>query len=431
MRVTVFGLGYVGVVTSACLTDDGHHVVGVDVNADKVASLADGLPPVIEPGVDRLLGAAADGGRLEATTEAAVALREADVALVCVGTPSDRNGAVDLEAVRKVVRSIADVLADSGREIPVLLRSTVPPGTTDGIIHDLRQEGLDAPVAFVPEFLREGSAVADFRDPPYTIIGTRDEAAEEVARELFSNVKGPVHVVDPATAELVKYGANAWHATKIAFANEIGRLGRHFAVDARDVMEVLVQDTKLNISAAYLRPGFAYGGSCLPKDVAALQAVARESHLQLPLLQAVSASNDRHVDLAAELVLHDRPRRVAIYGLAFKPGTDDLRNSPAVRLAKRLLGEGVRLRVFDPWVNTARLTGANLAYVREHLPHFEELLDDDVEAAVADADTVVLTHSTGEARRVVDGLPEGVRVIDVAGALGDRRTGDGYAGIGW
>lgn len=431
MRVTVFGLGYVGVVTSACLTDDGHHVVGVDVNTDKVKSLADGLPPVIEPGVDGLLRAAVDGGRLQATTEAAVALREADVALVCVGTPSDRNGAVDLEAVRKVVRSIAAALSESGRDIAVLLRSTVPPGTTDKLIDDLHREGLDAPVAFVPEFLREGSAVGDFRNPPYTIIGTADVAAEEVARELFSNVKGPVHVVDPATAELLKYGANAWHATKIAFANEIGRLGRHFGVDARDVMEVLVQDTKLNISPAYLRPGFAYGGSCLPKDVSALQAVARESHLQLPLLQAVSASNDRHVDLAAELVLRDRPRRVAIYGLAFKPGTDDLRNSPAVRLAKRLLGEGVRLRIYDPWVNTAQLTGANLVYVREHLPHFEALLDDDIDVAVADADVVVLTHNTGEARRLVDGLPKGVGVIDVAGALGDRRTGDGYAGIGW
>ena len=431
MRVTVFGLGYVGVVTAACLADDGHVVVGVDVNEEKVDLLADGVAPIIEPGVEDALRTATRDGRITATTDAVAGLEGADVAMVCVGTPSAPSGAVDLTAVRSVTTAVADALEASGRTIPLLLRSTVPPGTTDGLVDDLRTRGLDLPVAFVPEFLREGSAVRDFREPAQTIIGTTDPEAEEVVRTLFSNVQAPVRVVDPSTAELVKYGANAWHATKIAFANEVGRLGHHFGVDARQVMEVLVQDTKLNVSPAYLRPGFAYGGSCLPKDVAALQAVSRQAHLELPLLAALSRSNDRHVDLAVELVLAGRPARAALIGLAFKPGTDDLRNSPSVTVAKRLLGEGVDLSIYDPWVNAARLTGANLGYIRRHLPHFEELLADDPGTALAGADVVVLTHGTAEARRLVRELPDDVRVVDVAGALGDHRTGGRYAGIAW
>ena len=430
MRISIFGLGYVGAVTAACLARDGHHVVGVDVNAEKVAGVAGGRSPIVEEGLDALLSSAVADGRIEATTDAHAAVAATDVSMITVGTPPLANGEPDLQYVTRVCGEIAAAVKALGRSHVVVLRSTVPPGTLARCAELFAAEGAQVHLAFNPEFLREGSAIRDYDAPAYTIVGASDATAERWVRELYASVPAPVVVVEPAVAEMIKYVANAWHATKIVFANEVGRLAKAFGVDGRDVMDVIASDTKLNVSPVYLRPGFAYGGSCLPKDVGALLAQARGHDVPVPLLASLPVSNSQQVELAFQAVLASRPKRVGVLGLAFKPNTDDLRESPAVPLVKRLLGEGCEVRIYDRDVNHAHLMGTNLAYIRANLPHFEALLVESAGDAVAWADVVVVTYASGDFVEALFG-GDGKPVVDLAGLFRGDASGRETHGLAW
>lgn len=439
MKVTLFGLGYVGSVTATCLAARGHDVVGVDTDPGKVAVLASGKSPVVEPGLDELVTEVIAAGKLRATTSIAEGLADSDLSLVCVGTPSGAGGATDLSYVRKVVAEIGRQIADSTRPHTVVVRSTVPPGTVDDIVVPLLEEssgrkvGGDLQVAMCPEFLREGSSVTDFFEPPFLVIGGSAEAAA-VLTELFTFLSCPVETVPLRAAESVKYACNAFHAVKVSFANELARLYRLLDVDARRVMEVFVQDTQLNVSPAYLRPGFAFGGSCLPKDLRSLLYLARMNCVDLPLLESTLATNDILVRDVAERVLAavdaGGNRRVALLGLSFKHLTDDLRESPNVALAEMLIGKGVDIRVHDPVVNMARLSGANLRYVQAKLPHLQKVLHDDPAEALDGAHVAIVSSADA---RVVDAViaADTPVVIDLNGRLGPLEALAGYEGVGW
>jgi GDP-mannose 6-dehydrogenase len=433
MRVSVFGLGYVGAVTATCLANDGHTVIGVDVNEEKAERINDGRSPIVEPGIDDLLRQAITSGRLSATTDHRAAIERSDLSLISVGTPPTRSGEPNLEYVFGVCKQIGEALAGTTSAHVVVLRSTVPPGTLERCREIVEQASGDTTTAFAfnPEFLREGSAVRDYYDPPYTVIGTTDAAAETAVRELYKAVQAPVHVVAPGVAELVKVVANAWHATKIAFANEVGRVSHALGIDGRDVMGLIAADTKLNASSAYMRPGFAYGGSCLPKDTAALIHYARAHLVDTPLLNAVPSSNASVIDAAVDAVLRSGARDVTVLGLAFKAGTDDLRDSPAVSLVKRLLGEGCRIRVFDPFVSKAWIMGTNLAYVQATIPHFESLLIEDPAAALQSAELAVITYATPEFATILAAGHDGLRVLDLAGQFTEAPEGREYHGLAW
>jgi GDP-mannose 6-dehydrogenase len=437
MRTVVVGLGYVGAVTAACLTELGHDVVGVDVDRAKVEEIDSGRSPVVEPRLDELVAAARASSRLRVTTELSEAFTEADVVLVCVGTPARSDGTVDLEHVERITDEIAQQLRAAARFVAVVYRSTVPPGTVGAaLVPRLEQESgraadVDFGVAMAPEFLREGSGVEDFFDPPFTVVGVREERTLALVSELFSPLDRPLHATSIDAAESLKYACNAFHALKVTFANEIGRLLGAVGVDSRDVMEIFREDDRLNISGAYLRPGFAFGGSCLPKDLRALMHVARVHDVDLPMLTGILRSNDSHVALAVRRVLDTGARDVALLGLSFKPQTDDLRESPFVEVAETLLGKGVRLRIYDPVVNPERLVGANLRYVESRLPHLREMLCSTPEQALAGAEVAVVGTSDPDAPRSLLAAPPAV-VLDVQGRLGPELEAlPGYQGIAW
>ena len=380
MDVAVVGLGYVGAVTSACLAEMGHTVVGVDVDRQKVDEIEAGRSPIVEPRLEELVAAGRNSDRLRVTTDLAGALGTCDVVMVCVGTPARSDGTVNLEHVERVSGEIGRELAGAERFVAVVYRSTVPPGTVDGQLRPVleressRKADVDFGVAMAPEFLREGSGVADFFEPPFIVAGVRDDRTLGVVTDLFAGLERPTHALAIDQAESLKYACNAYHALKITFANEVGRLLGAVGVDARDVMQVFCEDESLNISTAYLRPGFAFGGSCLPKDMRALMHLARIHDVDVPMLTGILRSNESHLRLAVRRVLDAEAREVALLGLSFKPETDDLRESPYVELAETLVGKGVRLRIYDPIVNPERLIGANRRYIESHLPHLQEML---------------------------------------------------------
>ena len=383
MKVAVVGLGYVGTVTAACLASRGHDVWGVDVDAAKVDEIRSGRSPVAEPGLDALVAQAVADGRLRATTSCADALDRADVSLVCVGTPSTARGGTDLSYVRRAVDDIVAALRvvtppASGRH-SVVIRSTVPPGTVEDVVTPALTDGLAGTqitvgAAMCPEFLREGSGIADFFASPFLVVGTSDPGVAEAVTDVFGFLDQPVRVVDVRTAEALKYACNAFHATKVSFANEMSRLFRLLGVDSREVMSLFCEDQVLNVSPAYLRPGFAFGGSCLPKDLRSLLHLARMNGADLPLLAGTLATNELVINEAVDRVVACDGRTVALLGLSFKMNTDDLRESPNVELAERLIGKGFDVRIYDPVVNPARLVGANRRHVESKLPHLRRLL---------------------------------------------------------
>jgi GDP-mannose 6-dehydrogenase len=396
VKISVFGLGYVGTVTMACFARMGHHVIGVDVSQTKVQMLASGRSPIIEAQVGEMISAAHSAGRLQATINAAQAIRDSDVTFICVGTPSLRSGQLDLRHLEKVASEIGTALAEKDSYHVVTLRSTVLPGTTESAVIPAleqasgRKAGSDFAVCYNPEFMREGSAVSDFLQPPYTILGARAAAHMAQVRELYRNVPGAVFETSISVAEMVKYVCNAYHAVKVGFANEIGTLCKQMGVDTHRVTQIFTSDTKLNISTAYLSPGFAFGGSCLPKDLRALSYRAKQLDLSLPLLEAVLPSNAEHVQRAVDGVLQTSRKKIAILGLSFKAGTDDLRESPQVRLIKQLLGEGCEVRIWDPDVSLGKLTGANRQYIEEVIPHIGSLLVTELAEAIEHAEVVIL-----------------------------------------
>ena len=440
MKVAVVGLGYVGTVTAACLAANGHDVWGVDVDAAKVAEIGLGRSPVAEPGLDAIVAQVVAEGTLHATTSCAEALDRADISLICVGTPSTRHGATDLSHIRRAIDDIATSLRtghapDSGRHA-LVVRSTVPPGTVQDVVTPalaagLAGTGVSADVAMCPEFLREGSGVADFFAPPFIIAGTADTHVANALTELFRFLDKPVQIVDLRTAEALKYACNAFHATKVSFTNELSRLFRLLGADSRQVMSLFCQDDVLNISPSYLRPGFAFGGSCLPKDIRSLLHLARVNGVEMPLLAGTLSTNEIVISDLVDRVIAADVRTVALLGLSFKSATDDLRESPNVEVAERLIGKGFDVRIYDQVVNPARLVGTNRRYVDAKLPHLGRLLASRAEEALDGADLAIVSASDPA---VIDALltAQPRHVLDLSGRLGPQVEGlQGYEGLAW
>lgn len=437
MHIAIFGLGYVGCVSAACLAKAGHHVIGVDVNPVKVDMINAGQSPIIEQGVDQLVREGVAEGRLQATSSAKAAVATVDVSLICVGTPSLDGGGLDLQYIKNVCQEIGDALADKSGYHVVAVRSTVLPGTIeDVVIPSLektsgRRTGPDFGVCSNPEFLREGCAVQDFRDPTFTLIGEADTASGDRLNTLYAHITAPMVRTDIKTAEMVKYVSNAFHALKISFANEIGNLCKTMGIDSHCVMNVFSLDDKLNISTAYLKPGYAFGGSCLSKDLRALLHRARHQDLDLPLLQSIMRSNERQAQHGVDMVLKSGKKRVGILGLSFKAGTDDLRESPMVYLIETLLGKGYDLKIYDENVSIARLMGANKAYIEQVIPHISSLLCPSLDQVIDHAEVLVIGHRSpafaDAARRANDHI-----IIDLARVAEDLNDfGEGYQGICW
>lgn len=438
MKISVFGLGYVGSVSAACLAALGHEVIGVDVNSTKVDMINVGHSPVIEANLETLISQMVTAGQLQATTNAAEAIASSQVSLVCVGTPSNDNGGLNLTFVERVCRDIGAALAAKGDYHVVVLRSTVLPGTTEErAIPALEQAsgrcaGRDFGVCFNPEFLREGSSVHDFSCPPFTLIGAHAGQAGEVAAAVYEKIDAPLIITSIKVAEMVKYVSNAFHALKVTFANEIGNICKRQGIDSHQVMDIFCRDDKLNISPAYLKPGFAFGGSCLPKDLRALLYHSRHLDLELPVLENILRSNQNQVRLALEMIRATGKKRVGILGFSFKAGTDDLRESPLVELIERLVGKGYQVQVYDQNVSLARLHGANRAYIEREIPHIATLMADSVDKILAKADVIVIGNRSPEFANVLAALRPEQTVIDLVRiADGSPQTAGTYKGICW
>lgn len=438
MKVSVFGLGYVGAVSCACLPELGHDVVGVDINPLKVELIASGQSPVVEEGIEELIAAAVKAGKLTATHDVAAAVRDTEVSLISVATPALANFMPDLTALDAVVGQIGAEIAKKDGHHTLVIRSTVAPGTTRERIAPLleraagRRIGDRLSLVFNPEFLREGSSVADFHNPPQTIVGSVDEAGADIMRRLYLGVPGSFVAADVGVAESVKYLCNVFHALKIVFANEAGAVLKQTGLDSRDVLELFCRDTQLNISKAYLRPGFAFGGSCLPKEVKGFLTIARERGVDIPVLGSLLDSNEAHIGRAYDMIAAAGRKPVALFGLAFKPGTDDLRDSPLVVLAERLLGKGFDLAIYDKFVKIARLLGKNKEYIDREIPHLNKLLQETPDAALARAEVVVIGHADAETRQRIIALAKGARVVDLNGYADLRAAGFAkYEGICW
>jgi GDP-mannose 6-dehydrogenase len=439
MNVSVFGLGYVGCITAACLAYEGHQVTGVDINPVKVEAIQEGRSPLLEKGLEGLVRATTDSGHLTATQDAVAAVAHADVCMICVGTPSNSNGGLDSEHVERVCTEIGGALAQMGGYKVIALRSTVLPGTLDTQLIPVltqasgKQSGLEFGVAVNPEFLREGSAIEDFRRPPFTLIGQVDERAGDALAALYADIPAPIFRTDPDTACMVKYASNAFHALKVTFANEIGRLCKELGIDSTKVMDIFCEDSKLNISSRYLRPGYAFGGSCLPKDLRALLYLARHSDVALPVLESILPSNCMQVEKAVELIVKDHRRKVGIIGLSFKPHTDDLRESPIVQLVETLIGKGLEVRIYDENVNLSKLLGGNKAFIESIIPHISALMCATLEEVLTDSEVIVVAHRQRDGWKRLSGLlrPDQL-LIDLVKAMPDGdRCPAAYEGISW
>ena len=421
MKVAIFGLGYVGSVSAACLAAAGHQVTGVDVDPVKLDLIRQGRSPVTEPDLDEWLEKGVAAGQITVTTDTAAAVRESEVSLICVGTPSRRNGSLESTFLERVIEEIGAALAGRSAYHVIAVRSTLLPGVLESRLIPLverasgRTVGGDIGVCVNPEFLREGSAIRDFQAPPFTIVGESDTRAGDVLLGAYTHLHAPVHRLRPDEASMVKYASNAYHAVKVAFANEIGALSHHLGIDGRQVMRVFCEDRDLNISKRYLTPGFGFGGSCLPKDLRALNFVAKDNDVSTPLLAHVLPSNEAHIRRVVDVVLESGKRRVALLGLSFKRGSDDLRESPFVTLAEALIGKGLALRVCDPDVAVGRLIGRNRAYIDERLPHVAQLMDDDWEAAARTAEVVIVAKLISDASRLAAAVRSDQLVIDLVG----------------
>lgn len=436
MRISIFGLGYVGCVSAACFAKQGHDVVGVDVNAAKRDILAAGRSPVVEKDLDALIAEGVASGRLRTASAAAEAVAATDVSLVCVGTPSRANASLDLDYVARVCEEIGRALQSKQASHVVCVRSTMLPGSTETIVIPALERGFGSTlparvdVAVNPEFLREGSAVQDFFQPPKTVVGASNESAAATIVGLYAGIEAPVFKTSIRVAETVKYVDNVFHATKITFANEIGTVCKTAGVDSHEVMRIFAADTKLNISPAYLKPGFAFGGSCLPKDVRALVYYARAHDLNLPLLSSLIPSNDVQIDRAANMIFALGKVKLGFLGMSFKPGTDDLRESPLVRLIEVCLGKGYEMRIYDRSVSLARLVGANKAYIEKEIPHISRLLSNDIAEVVAYADAIVVGHRSPEFAEAVRGATEKT-VVDLARVFDQVPDDPRYLGFNW
>jgi GDP-mannose 6-dehydrogenase len=433
----VFGLGYVGSVSAACFSKLGHQVVGVDVNPVKIEMINRGTSPIVEPGIDELIAAGVRQKRLRATSDARDALRSSDVSLVCVGTPGNHNGSLDLAYVRRVCEQIGAALASKPQYHVVAIRSTLLPGATTGTIvplleaHSGKRTGRDFGVAVNPEFLREGSSIQDFNTPPFNLIGAEDEDAASTLKRLYAHMPAPVITTAIKEAEMVKYACNAFHALKVTFANEIGGVCKALGVDSHKVMDVFCRDTKLNLSASYLKPGFAFGGSCLPKDMRAILYRAKELDVELPVLKAVMASNRAQIEKAVDLVLQTGKKTVGVLGMSFKAGTDDLRESPMVTLIETLIGKGLKLSIYDRDVEMGRLFGANKEYIEREIPHISSLMQPRIQDVLDNSDVIVIGKNESKYRVAGDAPRDGRIIIDLVRLLDTDERKANYQGVCW
>ena len=418
LKISVFGLGYVGTVSAGCLANDGHEVIGVDPVLTKVDLINAGKSPIVEAGLERIVATAVSEGRLRATCDQDQAIRETDLSFVCVGTPSQLNGNLDSTSVRRVCELIGDAIREKRTRHTVVIRSTILPGTMRKVVipvleqHSGKRAGVDFGVCNNPEFLREGSAVEDFKSPPKTVIGELEKESGNILAALYQSIDAPLIRTDLETAETIKYVDNSWHALKIGFANEIGNLCDSFGVDPEEVMNIFCQDKKLNISPAYLKPGFAFGGSCLPKDLRALSYQAKMHDLELPILSSVLPSNEMQIARGVRLVIESGNSRIGILGFSFKAGTDDLRESPVIEVIERLIGKGYDLRIYDRNVNLAALVGANRDFILNRIPHISRLMVPTLEEVLAHAQTVVIGNRDSEFSRIHDKLREDQSLVD-------------------
>jgi GDP-mannose 6-dehydrogenase len=438
LTISIFGLGYVGTVCAGCLAEDGHRIIGVDPVQTKVELINAGKSTIIEAEIGDLIAKAVESGVLRATQSTADAIANSELSLVCVGTPSQINGNLDLTHVRQVCEQIGRAIKDKLERHTVVIRSTVFPGTMKNIVIPVLEEysgkkaGVDFGVCNNPEFLREGSAVRDFRSPPKTVMGEFDRASGDPLAALYAELKMPVVRTSLDVAEMIKYMDNSWHALKIGFANEIGNLCKAFSVDAHKAMEIFCMDTKLNISSAYLSPGFAFGGSCLPKDLRALAYAAKQHDLELPILKSILPSNELQVARGLKLIMEKANRRVGILGFSFKPGTDDLRESPMIEIIERLSGKGYDVRIYDRNVQVASLVGANRDFILNRIPHISKLMVENIDAVLQHSETIVIGHKEKDFEKVPQMLREGQCLIDFV-----RITNNGinkhaaYDGICW
>jgi len=434
MNVSIFGLGYVGCVSMACLAKAGHKVIGVDVSNEKIDLINQGRSTIVETDVDELISEARQKNLVSATLDAYSAVMDSDISIICVGTPNNERGNLNLEYIEQTGRTIAEGIKNKKSFHVVALRSTVVPGTCanlSSIIEKVsgKKANQDFAVLSNPEFLREGSAVYDYFNPPMTVIGSEMKLATETMKELYSNLEAPVVEVDTKVAELIKFVNNSYHALKITFANEIGNICKSLEIDSHEVMTLFGQDTKLNISTAYFKPGFAYGGSCLPKDLSGLVAMGKDQHLRLPVLESIGASNQEQIEKALRLVYSFKKSRIGMLGLSFKEGTDDLRLSPHVQVAENLIGKGYELKIFDRNVRVSSLLGKNKSYVDAHLPHLNDLITDDSDAVIAHAEVLIVCHRSPEFKDLQHRHPDKI-IIDL-NRNSDALSSANYHGICW
>jgi len=436
MRINVFGLGYVGSVSAACLAAGGHDVLGIDVDRSKVDSINRGMSSVVEPGLSELINRAVTGGTLRATT---AGIEDAELSLVCVGTPSNENGSLCLDYVARASAQIGTFLRTVDYYHVVCVRSTVLPGTVESVVvplleeHSGRRAGRDFGVCMNPEFLREGSSIRDYYCPPFTVIGQLDDRSGDIVEEVYAPLPGPKIRTELAVAEMLKYTGNAFHALKITFANEVGNLCKRLGLDGREVMRIFALDEKLNVSRAYLQPGFAFGGSCLPKDLRALLHKAKELDLEPPVLRSILTSNTQQVEEAYRLIRKTGKKKVAMLGLSFKPGTDDLRESPIAELTEMLIGKGYQVSIYDREVSLARLHGSNKAYIEHTIPHISCLMKSSLESAIDESEVVVVAKRSPEFEETLRHRNGASCVIDLVSVFGDPDASQkgNYEGICW
>ena len=438
MRISIFGLGYVGTVCAGCLAEDGHQIIGVDPVQTKVDLINAGRSTIIEAEIGELIARGVADGSLRATQNTSEAIANSELSLVCVGTPSQMNGNLDLTHVRQVCEQIGRAIRDKRERHTVVIRSTVFPGTMKNIVIPVleessgKQAGVDFGICNNPEFLREGTAVRDFRLPPKTVMGEFDRASGDPLAALYAELKMPVVRTALEVAEMIKYIDNSWHALKIGYANEIGNICKLFSVDAHQAMEIFCMDTKLNISPAYLSPGFAFGGSCLPKDLRALSYAGKQHDLELPILRSILPSNELQIARGLKLIMEKGQKRIGILGFSFKPGTDDLRESPMIEIIERLSGKGYELRLYDKNVQVASLVGANRDFILNRIPHISKLMVDSIDTVLQHSETIVIGHKEKEFEKVPQMLRQGQSLIDFVRISKDRTNNNAaYDGICW
>ncbi len=437
MRISIFGLGYVGAVSAACLAKEGHDVIGVDIVDVKVDFINKGQSPIIEKDIDEMIKTAVNHGKLSATKNGALAVQNTDMSLICVGTPSQANGNLDTGFVKRVCENIGSAIKHKKSRHVVVIRSTILPGTITNIVIPTLEEssgkiaGEDFGLCNNPEFLREGTAVYDFYNPPKTVIGETDKKSGDLLASLYDKLDAPLIRTKIEIAEMVKYVDNVWHALKVGFGNEIGNICKSIGVDSHEVMNIFCSDTKLNISPYYLKPGFAFGGSCLPKDVRALTYKGKSHDLDLPILNAILPSNITHIENGIRLVMENDSKKIGFLGFSFKAETDDLRESPIVEMIERLLGKGYNIKLYDRNVNLASLVGANKHFILNRIPHISKLMVKTIDEVIDHAQTIVIGNNSPEFKDILAKVKKNQKIIDLVRAVKDKTSDESYNGICW